>query len=459
MYVRPSLLGVVAASDGPHHPRPPLPCAFGIGQRTFTQRSCDNGKKIPNRGFSADPLQRAGVDDPAWRQRIVEFVAGSGAATTRLARANGQDLSSTLPATGPSATPPPPITVVVTGPSVSSPGQDHVMTCGNGLTPVEDAALDAFAYDADSPAAGVVSDPSQPEPTHPELRHVAQDECLLRLPIFMSWDRDKKIMTPPVRGTPTYHGFVREMVPRRRMKLGAEPAYLCWFDDHSEQHIPASVLRRCVVDTGRQGAPLQAPVTLEVKNVVATLRHVWGPQCMPACLRSRSDGNQDFAAFLLFDTKTVGVNQHRAAMDVVDHLSPIVVEFGFVDDSNSTTVLCSVCLEVSQRRASTLSTRTACTLHLPVCRHIVAIRHVWRSIHHQPALPDSEVDYEIANRATRYSHAAMVPSNGTESTVGYSTSLASDDLDQPMLPETLPTTEFPCRLPTTEFCHFGVLQV
>ena len=180
---------------------------------------------------------------------------------------------------------------------------------------------------------------------------------------------------------------------------------------------------------------------------------------MPACLRSRSDGNRDFAAFLLFDTKTVGVNQHRAAMDVVDHLSAIVVEFGFVDDSNSTTVLCSVCLEVSQRRASTLSTRTACTLHLPVCRHIVAIRHVWRSIHDQPALPDSEVDYEIANRATRYSHAAMVPSNRTESTVGYSTSLASDDLDQPMLPETLPTTEFPCRLPTTEFCHFGVLQL
>ena len=269
---------------------------------------------------------------------------------------------------------------------------------------------------------------------------------LLRQPIRMSWNPDTLTMIEPDSYSRVYHGFVQSLSDGAC--ASESPEYMCWFDDHSRVPVPENVLRRCVVVSGR-GVGCQ-PVTPAAIRVIAACRHVFGQTTMPPCVRDTSDGTASSALVLVFDVKTMRLSRHsglRSVTEVVDDHAPALVEF-FPErpgDGISASACCLTCHSVPEQRQTSLSSHIDALSALPACRHISALRHMWRSECGGVEMTDAQVDAGVAGKTVRGS--ALDPqSDGPGSR---SNGPPTDEED----------TSYPLIYPTADCCHFLILQV
>jgi hypothetical protein len=203
---------------------------------------------------------------------------------------------------------------------------------------------------------------------------------LLRQPICMAWDSANSSMTVPVDGSRVFHGFVESAVERSGGAQG--PAgYMCWFDDHSIELVSEDTLRLCVVSTAAS-ENIQA-LTAEAVLVIAACGHVFGRGAMPPCVRDRGDGKSQAAAVLVFSVKSLRLSRHagvRSVIDAVDDRAPALVEFfdGRRHAGIQASSCCSLCHSITQQRETALRSHTSGASSPEACKHILAIRHMWR---------------------------------------------------------------------------------
>ena len=269
---------------------------------------------------------------------------------------------------------------------------------------------------------------------------------LLRQPIRMSWNPSTLTMIEPVSDSLVYHGFVQSMSDGAC--TSESPEYMCWFDDHSRVPVPENVLRRCVVGSGR-GLGCE-PVTPAAIRVIAACRHVFGQTTMPPCVRDTSDGTASSASVLVFDVKTLRLSRHaglRSVTDVVDDHAPALVEFfpGRPGDGISASACCLTCHSVPEQRQTSLSSHNDALSALPACRHISAVRHMWRSECGCFEMTDAQVDAGVARKAVRGS----ALDHQSDGPVSHTNGPPTDEEDM----------SYPLIYPTADSCHFLILQV
>ena len=140
----------------------------------------------------------------------------------------------------------------------------------------------------------------------------------------MSYDTHTRQMCVPRDGQRVYNGYVRSRIASRKART-SDSLYVCWFEDHSTEEVSESLLRQCVTTADIETRTVVQSMTPEAVCVVAACRHVWGQDTMPPCVRDASDGVSRSCALLVFDYKTVYVNQYQVT-DIIDDRASSVVE-------------------------------------------------------------------------------------------------------------------------------------
>ena len=280
------------------------------------------------------------------------------------------------------------------------------------------------------------------------------DGNLLRQPLMMSYDAVTRQMTLPIEGSRQYGGYVVSLVSATASE--GERRFECWFDDHTTEEVPESTLRQCVVRPRDMDRDTVSPLTPEAMHVVAATKHAFGHCVMPPCVRDILDGSSRSSAHLLFDSRQVALNQHSTA-EVVDDHSPAIVQIilapGAHDPDTVVGTVCSKCHSDVDLRTCVLSAPLrGRPQQLAACNHVVALRHLWRTVYRCPDTPDDKVDSDIAScsRRERHGPAPRGLSDAEERRDEDSSTSESD---------TAASDGFPRLLPTSTACHFLLGQV
>ena len=270
------------------------------------------------------------------------------------------------------------------------------------------------------------------------------DGDLLHQPICMSYDVRSRTMTTPRDGWRHYQGYVESVVPSEPSQ--AESMYTCWFDDHTIDVVPESLLRQCVICRSDIDTSQLLPVTPEALHVVAACKAAFGSASMPPCVRDVTDGTSKSCALVVFDTKSVAVNQWERAVTVLDDHAASLVQFVLGSEAHGcvSRPICSSCHSEAQWRTCVLSGKTARSSGAPACKHVLAVRHMWRTLHRCPGTPDIQVDHDIASSVRR----DMLHVETTTGDVNANAKRHDD-----------PGNPFPRLLPTLATCFFLLAQV
>lgn len=315
----------------------------------------------------------------------------------------------------------------------------------------------ALAFGDSGSPAGSVADAEPDSPTSAamtdDLRasREAWTGDLVGQALQMSYDTHTRQMCVPRDGQRVYNGYVRSRIASRKART-SDSLYVCWFEDHSTEEVSESLLRQCVTTADIETRTVVQSMTPEAVCVVAACRHVWGQDTMPPCVRDASDGVSRSCALLVFDYKTVYVNQYQVT-DIIDDRASSVVEF-LLNPRNEGHAMCSTCASETDRRQWVMATYTTGTAPISSCRHVLAVRHIWRTLHHRMHASDLEVDTQIATSTVRCRGNPCSPARDSdaEQSAAASTTLHQDDAEPQIC-------HFPYVLPSTGTCHFLVAQV
>ena len=127
-----------------------------------------------------------------------------------------------------------------------------------------------------------------------------------------------------------------------------------------------------------------------------------------------------------------------------------MVERVYVAPGNAGTALepgvenVDIAAEEAQWRTCVLSGKTAQSSGAPACKHVLAVRHMWRTLHSCPGTPDIQVDHDIASSVRR----DMLHVETTTGDVNANAKRHDD-----------PGNPFPRLLPTLATCFFLLAQV
>jgi hypothetical protein len=183
----------------------------------------------------------------------------------------------------------------------------------------------------------------------------------------------------------------------------------CWIsEDHSIISMPVATALQCVWKPCAANASVITAQCEGTLDLMAVSEFVFGPG-VPPCVLDCEDHDVMGVSYLMFEA-TVSRPSRPVAWNMQDKVmadgrNSVLVTVMDTDKMSgvSGTVVCSQCVSKAGRASAHLLSKTAAPATAPACRHILALRYLYRKTQTDDKIPDHIVDQELYARGVRVS--------------------------------------------------------